>query len=36
MRERVETLGGTLRAGPRPTGGWSVHATLPLAPGDSR
>ncbi|MEV3977562.1 sensor histidine kinase [Nonomuraea sp. NPDC049758] len=31
MRERVEALDGTLRAGPRPEGGWTVHATLPLA-----
>ncbi|MGN9841372.1 sensor histidine kinase [Nonomuraea sp. H19] len=31
MRERLEALGGTLRAGPRPgPGGWSVLATLPL------
>ncbi|MEV4393839.1 histidine kinase [Nonomuraea sp. NPDC049607] len=30
MRERVEALDGTLRAGPRPEGGWSVRATLPL------
>jgi signal transduction histidine kinase len=30
MRERVETLGGTLTAGPRPEAGWSVRATLPL------
>ncbi|MFK3979573.1 sensor histidine kinase [Micromonospora sp. NPDC050397] len=30
MRERVEALGGTLRPGPRPGAGWSVHATLPL------
>jgi signal transduction histidine kinase len=29
MRERVENIGGTLRAGPRPAAGWSVHATLP-------
>ncbi|MFF9566315.1 sensor histidine kinase [Streptomyces sp. NPDC014685] len=29
MRERVETLGGSLRAGPRPGTGWSVRATLP-------
>jgi signal transduction histidine kinase len=32
MRERVEALGGTLRAGPRGDAGWSVWATLPLAP----
>ncbi|MFF4889236.1 sensor histidine kinase [Micromonospora chersina] len=30
MRERVQTLGGTLRTGPRAGGGWSVLATLPL------
>ncbi|GAA1601151.1 hypothetical protein GCM10009789_64260 [Kribbella sancticallisti] len=31
MRERVETLGGSLYAGPRPgVPGWSVRATLPL------
>lgn len=29
MRERVESLGGSLRAGPRPGSGWSVRATLP-------
>jgi signal transduction histidine kinase len=29
MRERAELLGGTLRAGPAPGGGWSVEATLP-------
>ena len=33
MRERVEALGGTLRAGPGPGGGWAVAATLPLAAG---
>ncbi|RKR91412.1 histidine kinase [Micromonospora pisi] len=36
MRERVETLGGTLHAGPRPDAGWSVLATLPVQPGWSR
>ncbi|GAA0225253.1 hypothetical protein GCM10009539_08110 [Cryptosporangium japonicum] len=30
MRERVESLGGVLRAGPRDAGGWSVRATIPL------
>ncbi|MBE1565578.1 sensor histidine kinase [Nonomuraea africana] len=30
MRERLEALGGTLDAGPRQGGGWSVRATLPL------
>ncbi|MGW2310924.1 ATP-binding protein, partial [Actinomadura luteofluorescens] len=30
MRERVESLGGSLSAGPRPGGGWSVSATLPV------
>jgi signal transduction histidine kinase len=30
MRERVEALGGTLRASPRSGPGWAVHATLPL------
>ena len=29
MRERVQALGGTLHAGPRPGSGWRVHATLP-------
>ncbi|MGB2571749.1 sensor histidine kinase [Micromonospora citrea] len=36
MRERVETLGGTLLAGPRPGRGWSVRATLPIEDGQSR
>jgi signal transduction histidine kinase len=31
MRERVTALGGELSAGPRPTGGFSVLATIPLA-----
>ncbi|MFD5557062.1 sensor histidine kinase [Streptomyces sp. NPDC127068] len=30
MRERVETLGGSLHAGPRPGAGWSVRAVLPV------
>jgi signal transduction histidine kinase len=29
MTERVPLLGGTVRAGPAPTGGWTVEATLP-------
>lgn len=34
MRERVVTVGGTLDAGPRRSGGWSVRAHFPLdAPG---
>ncbi|MFE9659613.1 histidine kinase [Streptomyces sp. NPDC005955] len=30
MRERVQTLGGSLHAGPRPGAGWSVRAALPV------
>lgn len=30
MRERVTALGGELRAGPRPAGGFSVRAEIPL------
>jgi signal transduction histidine kinase len=30
MTERAEALGGTMAAGPRPGGGFSVHARLPL------
>jgi signal transduction histidine kinase len=30
MRERVTAVGGTLRAGPRPTGGFRVSARVPL------
>lgn len=29
MRERVESLGGTLRFGPCPDGGWKVAASIP-------
>lgn len=29
VRERVELLGGRLRAGPRREGGWAVHVTVP-------
>ncbi|MFD2763848.1 sensor histidine kinase [Micromonospora eburnea] len=36
MRERVETLGGTLHAGPLPDAGWSVLATLPTQDGRPR
>jgi signal transduction histidine kinase len=33
MRERVETLGGQLEAGPQPAlGGWRVKATIPKGP----
>ncbi|WP_435226175.1 sensor histidine kinase [Streptomyces sp. Tue6028] len=32
MRERAASVGGTLRAGPRPEGGFEVTATLPLQP----
>jgi signal transduction histidine kinase len=32
MRERAAALGGSLTAGPAPTGGWRVHAGLPLEP----
>jgi signal transduction histidine kinase len=30
MRERVTLHGGHLRTGPRPQGGFAVHATFPL------
>ena len=30
MRERTASLGGSLRAGPAPDGGWLVHAVLPM------
>jgi signal transduction histidine kinase len=36
MRERAELFGGTLHAGPRPEGGYAVHAELPLAANETR
>ncbi|MER5743414.1 sensor histidine kinase [Streptomyces sp. NPDC002225] len=36
MRERAAAIGGRLRAGPRPEGGFTVTAELPLRPGRSR
>ncbi|TCP57360.1 signal transduction histidine kinase [Tamaricihabitans halophyticus] len=30
MRERATVFGGTLEAGPGSTGGWRVHATIPI------
>ena len=33
MRERAEALGGSLYAGPAPSGGWLVHATFPVGTG---
>ncbi|MFI9585846.1 sensor histidine kinase [Streptomyces sp. NPDC052236] len=32
MRRRAAAIGGQLSAGPRPDGGWRVHALLPDAP----
>ncbi|WP_371782680.1 sensor histidine kinase [Streptosporangium subroseum] len=32
LRERVQLLGGTLEARPRPDGGFEVHARIPVAP----
>ena len=32
MRERVELYRGTLEVGPRPNGGFRVHARLPVGP----
>ncbi|HEX3778037.1 MAG TPA: sensor histidine kinase [Pseudonocardiaceae bacterium] len=36
MRERVTAYGGAFTAGPRPTGGFTVSAVLPYAPGRAR
>ncbi|PUB32118.1 signal transduction histidine kinase [Promicromonospora sp. AC04] len=36
MRERVETLGGALEAGPCPGGGWTVRAALPVPAEETR
>jgi signal transduction histidine kinase len=33
MRERALVFGGTLEAGPRPSGGWQVRASLPIGAG---
>jgi signal transduction histidine kinase len=33
MRERVEALGGSLRAGPKTQGGWRVESDIPVAEG---
>jgi signal transduction histidine kinase len=34
MRERAESLGGTLEVGPRADGGYRVHARLPIEPAE--
>jgi signal transduction histidine kinase len=36
MRERAALLGGVLRAGPQPHGGFRVHATLPISSMEAR
>lgn len=36
MRERVGLVGGEVSAGPRPRGGWSVRATMPLGHREAR
>jgi signal transduction histidine kinase len=36
MDERAAAVGGRLDVGPRPEGGWRVHAVLPLSGRDRR
>ncbi|MFD1811262.1 sensor histidine kinase [Rhodococcus gannanensis] len=36
MRDRAVSIGGTLTAGPRPDGGFEVHARIPSVPGATR
>lgn len=36
MRERVDSVGGTLEVGPKPHGGWLVRATVPAAQAPAR
>jgi signal transduction histidine kinase len=36
MRERAKVFDGTITAGTSPTGGWTVHARLPVALGGAR
>ncbi len=36
LRERLEALNGSLRAGPHPEGGWEVFATIPSTAVESR
>ena len=35
MRERMDSVGGTVDAGPKPTGGWLVRAAVPTAEADA-
>jgi signal transduction histidine kinase len=35
MKERAASIGGHLHAGPRPTGGFGVHARLPIEPAEA-